>query len=375
MTTLVPIKIKININTNTENIVRSMFSVSSCAKWQLGMLSKMVSFEMPFWKVGLNAPAISFLKSKESLDLYCLLKNNKGQGYLYLLPTTIRCAFERVFEKQAERQAKVDAIFATGNFAIQYSIGSESWSAKSRDQYEREGVLISKAGIFADNVIFEKKDGDISFQKEELGEFKISGNINIFQYGNYARDCEQGSYFYMNFEGYPCNIPSYIRNFIEKGDVLELYKASPFYKIFQHHTHCDVEINGAFVDVLDSTAAFSIKEHLSKTPTELTANSELLRAVCEYKGYEWFCAEIGAKVLDEDVDQYNSPIRLWEGFLPIPNRSNSFVSMRMRFVDVKCPSTKRRYFIPVAPENRNCWAAVASTFKMSEKEYKPTIET
>jgi len=201
------------------------------------------------------------------------------------------------------------------------------------------------------------------------------GDLPVFKYNNFRRDNgEHENISFLAPDGKHYDFPPEVAKMIESQDPLAYYKKNTRVKIRNKRTHHVVEIDGRELDILDSRKSFSLKPHMDKGFKELQANTEVLRAMCEYRGYEWLCNLIGGTIADEDIDQYNNPVRLWKGHMEMPEYSaNKF--MDMKFVDVTCPSTNRRYFIPVAPEAKNVWDGIAQTFKMNENKYKPLIES
>jgi len=115
-----------------------------------------------------------------------------------------------------------------------------------------------------------------------------------------------------------------------------------------------------------------IKEPQSITRDEFLniINIELRRALTEYIGVEELVKLLNLEVVD--TGKYGTLMKTKDG---------TFGSREIYFIQVTCPSTGRKYHIPVNGRELR-WgnrltadAAVAWTFGMTEEEYKPTVET
>jgi hypothetical protein len=113
-------------------------------------------------------------------------------------------------------------------------------------------------------------------------------------------------------------------------------------------------------------------------------NAEKRRCIMEIVGPEKYSQLLGVEVIDEDIDHQGYSQRLLKS-----KEKDDLADDFLYFADVTCPSTERRYFIPV-PEFRSIWKAKAWTFqdkpimyrqgdvalvKVGEIPSKPLIET
>jgi hypothetical protein len=101
----------------------------------------------------------------------------------------------------------------------------------------------------------------------------------------------------------------------------------------------------------------------SLTPQEILAeeNVEVRRVMIERYGLERFLEQSNAQECDSSEFGTLYKIRLPDDELAV--------------VRVTCPSTGRKYVLPVSPQVRTAREAVASTFGLSEQEYQPSVQT
>lgn len=102
----------------------------------------------------------------------------------------------------------------------------------------------------------------------------------------------------------------------------------------------------------------SAKEALS------ISNMELRRSACEIIGWKNVIEELGAKVIDEDMDQEIGTLL----------EADITGSGRVRFLKVRC-GTGREFVLPVPPHMRTAHQANAWTWGLKSSEYRPEVRT
>jgi hypothetical protein len=166
----------------------------------------------------------------------------------------------------------------------------------------------------------------------------------------------------------------------------------------QNRPHCDT---GPFCRWRDGSALYSIHgvrvpKWIIHHPEKITAkhvieeeNAEVKRVMYERMGTERFASEAQMTVIHEDTMESNFPvIPETEEMEPgkrmvISYRKGTEVARLLRcdaikdfddrplkFAQVTCPSTGRVYHIRVKHDAKRAYEAIASTFGMSEDEYK-----
>jgi hypothetical protein len=97
-------------------------------------------------------------------------------------------------------------------------------------------------------------------------------------------------------------------------------------------------------------------------------NAEVRRVMVERMGLERLLGHTGSVVLHQDTDGPGNPRRLLALDLPgDPDRT-------LVAVQVVDPSTGRQYMLRVPPNMRTCSEAVAWTFSIEPREYRPAVE-
>jgi hypothetical protein len=87
-----------------------------------------------------------------------------------------------------------------------------------------------------------------------------------------------------------------------------------------------------------------------------TANAEMRRCIIEILGGERVVNLLGLELVDEDVDAYGNPMRLYSTKEPDP-----VAGEKITYLSVTCNSTGRQYYLCVR-DCDNVWAAKAQTF-------------
>lgn len=121
-------------------------------------------------------------------------------------------------------------------------------------------------------------------------------------------------------------------------------------------------------------------------------NVEVRRVMIERIGWERYCQMAGMKVIHRDslesafpaipvsevieagnrlIVSYRDGIE--EAELVEATEIKDFSNRPLRFVRVTDPSTGRQYTIRVAHNETRCYAAIGSTFGMTEKQYKKSV--
>lgn len=116
-------------------------------------------------------------------------------------------------------------------------------------------------------------------------------------------------------------------------------------------------------------------------------NAERRRCLCEILGTErYFQLQGGVILIDEDFDAQGNEMRLF-----MSRRKDTYFRLKVQFLEVTCPSTKRKYVLyPPNQRSKNVWEAKASTFNneriqvrqgdvgllnMTKKFKRPQLET
>jgi hypothetical protein len=98
-------------------------------------------------------------------------------------------------------------------------------------------------------------------------------------------------------------------------------------------------------------------------------NVELRRVLLERVGMEWFCANAQAQVVDSDFDSGGERRLLRVVFSG--GEDEDVVCL-----EVRCPSTGRRYLLRVPPQSSSCERAAAWLAGFSSARlYRPVVET
>ena len=117
-----------------------------------------------------------------------------------------------------------------------------------------------------------------------------------------------------------------------------------------------------------------VPDRIAFNPETITVNEilneqnvEMRRLLLERVGREWFYENARAEVLDTDTD-VGGPRRL----LRVPfDRGEDFVC-----VEVRCPSTARKYLLRVPPQTNSCAQAAAwLAGYQNTRHYHPVVET
>jgi hypothetical protein len=112
----------------------------------------------------------------------------------------------------------------------------------------------------------------------------------------------------------------------------------------------------------------SIKEVLEEP------NAELRRALVEMRGWEKFLSQSGAVLVHEDKKRQ---MKLFRVDLPVLNagertefKDEPVVILEVLDGTPQADGTRKKYFLRVPPNLKNCLRAVSWTFGMTPKEYK-----
>jgi hypothetical protein len=97
------------------------------------------------------------------------------------------------------------------------------------------------------------------------------------------------------------------------------------------------------------------KESIAKDDIIKETNAEKRRCLQEILGSKRYAELLNIQVIDEDVDQYGYPIKLWR-----TKEIDTIINEHIYFLNVICNSTKREYYLCV-PECKNAWEAKAWT--------------
>jgi hypothetical protein len=96
-------------------------------------------------------------------------------------------------------------------------------------------------------------------------------------------------------------------------------------------------------------------------------NAELRRVLVERVGMEWFCANAQAQVVDSDFDAGGERRLLRVAF----DGGEDIVCL-----EVRCPSTGRKYLLRVPPQTTECTKGAAWLAGFSSaRQYRPLVET
>ena len=109
-------------------------------------------------------------------------------------------------------------------------------------------------------------------------------------------------------------------------------------------------------------AVVEAPETLDSRAIFLEANVEVRRVMLERFGADRFLRESDAQLVSQD--DYG---RLWRAHLPGDEA--------LVMVEVDDPSTERTYFLRVPPTSRTPRGAIAWTFDVPSKDYRPLVET
>ena len=119
-----------------------------------------------------------------------------------------------------------------------------------------------------------------------------------------------------------------------------------------------------------------LKKFLSMIADKLEArwvlqekNTELRRMLIEAMGADRFFSQLETEVVHNDIDLQGNPRTLLR-FKTIDAQAGYLQAVR-----VVCPTTGRVYHLGVPPKVKTCAEAVASTFKLTAKEYSPQRES
>ncbi len=112
------------------------------------------------------------------------------------------------------------------------------------------------------------------------------------------------------------------------------------------------------------------KNSITKETIINEKNAEKRRCIREIIGTKRYANLIDIKEIDKDHVNGQDVI------LYRTEKKDDIINEYIYYVNVTCHSTLRQYFLCIPKEAaKNAWSAVAWTFKMNEKEYKPIIET
>jgi hypothetical protein len=96
-------------------------------------------------------------------------------------------------------------------------------------------------------------------------------------------------------------------------------------------------------------------------------NAELRREIAEMLGPERMFKN--AEAVHSDTDGHGKARQLLDIAMPDTKTGH------LRAVEVTCPSTQRRFLLPVPSSVSTCQEAIAATFGMQPEQYAPEIET
>jgi len=125
----------------------------------------------------------------------------------------------------------------------------------------------------------------------------------------------------------------------------------------------------------------NVPEYVIERPESITvddimkeANAEIRRIKIERMGENTFLDRANAQLLDEDLDAFQFPRKLWKVDFNNGNE-DPWVAVQVTNSTKEPDGTHRQFVIPVPPDMRTAAQAIAWTFQMDPDEYKPLQET
>lgn len=118
-----------------------------------------------------------------------------------------------------------------------------------------------------------------------------------------------------------------------------------------------------FINALATAGEISAQWALSQE------NAEFKRMLLEAVGPDVLFQELATEIVHQDIDGVGNPRALLR--IPMDEAEAGY----LQAVRVVCPTTGRVYHLGVEPHVQTCQEAVASTFGLSAKDYKPTRES
>lgn len=154
-------------------------------------------------------------------------------------------------------------------------------------------------------------------------------------------------------EGYKpfLDVPrSTMRNLVEKGTLEKILPANI------RDTHSDVDVP---TFAKDAMLCVKLVENMDVTAADILncKNQEIKQRALKQFGYERFVAEVQMEEIHRDGE--NALLRQGD----------------IVFAYVKDSSTPRRYLLRVPPNSKTVYDAIAWTFGMTPKDYRPLVET
>jgi hypothetical protein len=118
--------------------------------------------------------------------------------------------------------------------------------------------------------------------------------------------------------------------------------------------------------------------HATLSASEIfrTANAELRRVMLERAGIDGVLEKAKAKTLDADTDR-GGLRRIVEVKIEVAaRRTNKMQTVKLRFLDCRCPSTGRQYLLGLPTSIKKCRAAAAWLAGFDDPDdYRPLEET
>jgi hypothetical protein len=116
------------------------------------------------------------------------------------------------------------------------------------------------------------------------------------------------------------------------------------------------------------------KKTISANDAISLPNLEQRIVACQIIGYDTVLAELGAKLIDEEINYTSGGKEMHYSLFEI-NLKDDAVDRPAKFVKVECPTTGRETLLRVPPTIHTVRTAVAWTFGMRPDDYTPEIET
>jgi len=118
-----------------------------------------------------------------------------------------------------------------------------------------------------------------------------------------------------------------------------------------------------------------IEDRSVLTAAAITAqrNAEVRRVMTEAFGFDRYLEELGAKVLHEDRDLMGRPRLLVQA--QVPGQDEALTMIKVINSTPEPDGHHKEYHLRVPPHMKSCNEAVAWTFGLDDREYKPLQET
>lgn len=111
-------------------------------------------------------------------------------------------------------------------------------------------------------------------------------------------------------------------------------------------------------------------ETITKEDIVKETNAEIRRCIQEKLGNEQFANLLGLIELHKNIDKQGNEQILFE-----TKEVDEIAGVKMKYARFICPTSQRRYFIPVPPDMTDIDEAKAWTMYRTKATYNPTIET